>query len=89
MAKPGMDNLAYYKSKVYEAIANGQWLVFNMHTASTDYNNADVEAVIQYIKSNNVQIVSISKALQYYTPAVYVPSPNNRVEENNPSISYA
>jgi peptidoglycan/xylan/chitin deacetylase (PgdA/CDA1 family) len=88
-ALPGMDNAAYYESQVDEAIANGQWLVFTMHTGSTGHNNADLEAVIQYIQSKNVPIVTVSKAMEYYTPAAYVASPTKRVEENNQSISYS
>ena len=67
---PGEDTVAYYKSKVDEAIANGEWLVFMLHPGAVSYghNNADLETVIQYIQSKNVPIVTINEAMQYYTP---------------------
>jgi peptidoglycan/xylan/chitin deacetylase (PgdA/CDA1 family) len=86
-AKPGMNNVAYYESQVDEAIANGQWLVFCLHTGLAGHNNADLEAVIQYIKSKNVQIVTVSKALEYYDPASYTPSLTH-IEEKNPLIHF-
>jgi peptidoglycan/xylan/chitin deacetylase (PgdA/CDA1 family) len=89
-AEPGKNTVAYYNSKVDEAIANNQWLVFTLHSGIQGHNNADLEAVIQYIKSKNVPIVTVNKAMEFYKPSAY-PNPGviKRIEENNPNINYS
>lgn len=63
---PRYGNLAYYKSKVDEAIKNNGWLVFMLHPWSTDFDATQREAlgsVIDYVKSKGVPILTPNQAL--------------------------
>ncbi|MGL5327745.1 MAG: polysaccharide deacetylase family protein, partial [Peptostreptococcaceae bacterium] len=65
-APSGKDTVAYYKSRVDEIVENNGWLVFCMHTNNEGHNNTHLEEVIQYIKSINVDIVTVGQAYDYY-----------------------
>ncbi len=60
------------KSYIDQTITNKQWLIFSFHdiqpTASTDpdeyqYNTADLDAIVAYVKSKNLPVVTINEGL--------------------------
>ncbi|MGO4940640.1 polysaccharide deacetylase family protein [Fundicoccus sp. Sow4_D5] len=60
---PATDSLEYYKARVDQCIAETGWLVFMLHPTDVSHNatqQAHLEAVIQYIKSKNVKIATLS-----------------------------
>jgi len=64
-----IDSLAQWKYWVDQAIANKSWLVFISHSnnVAINYNRmADLAALIDYVKSLNVDILTIDEALNTF-----------------------
>lgn len=60
------NTLDYYKSKVDEAIANNQWLVWMLHCGMVEFDTTQqqhLRDLVLYIKSKNVDITTIQGGL--------------------------
>lgn len=84
-AKEGQNTIAYYTSKIDEAIINRQWLIFTLHSGIAGHNNDDLEAVIQYAQSKKVPIVTVDTAVKYYKSFF---TSDKRIEKTNSNIIY-
>lgn len=73
----GQNTLEYYKSQVDDAIANNGWIVFMTHVSAT-YEGMDetqwqhISDLIDYIKSQNVDIVTTSEGYKYFGNKIFV-----------------
>ncbi|MED1863212.1 polysaccharide deacetylase family protein [Fictibacillus nanhaiensis] len=56
----------YYKSHVDAALANNEWLIFQLHPAHSDFNATQQQYladIINYIKSLNIPIMNMNEAM--------------------------
>ena len=61
------NTLAFYKSKVDEAIEKNGWLVVCTHGNQLDSNSLTIlEGLIDYIKSVSVPVVTVKEGLEYF-----------------------
>ncbi len=82
----GTVSVATVKGYIDSAFANNQWLVLTFHnvktTASTnadayEYSAANFEAIVSYVKSKNMPVVSISEGIKIPGPQQMVNSSFN------------
>ena len=65
----GKNTLAYYKSKVDEAIEKGGWLIFMTHVWSPDHDetqNLYLRQTLEYAQSKNVAIVNLQEGYEKF-----------------------
>lgn len=73
----GFDTLEGMKAKVDECIAKNGWLVFMTHVddvANTDEDINNIKLLIDYIKSKNVDIVTLSEGFEIFGNAIETPN---------------
>lgn len=74
-SNPTHNTLEFYKAKVDEAIQNNAWLIFGLHSGADEFNETQkqyLKDIIEYIKSKNIEIVTLSKAYEVFGNAVEV-----------------
>lgn len=65
----------YYKSKLDEAIANKNWIIFMLHSNTSEFNDTQkgyLRRIVQDIRTANIPIMSPTKAYEYYGNAIKV-----------------
>lgn len=73
----GKDNLAYYKSMVDKCISEKSWLIFMTHVSWETHTQAmtqDIKDTISYIKSKNVDIVTLQEGWEHFGNKVEIRS---------------
>ncbi len=67
--------LDYYKSAVDKAVSSNGWTIFMLHPGSSDFNTTQqdyLKQTIQYIKSLNIDIVTINEGYNIFGNALEV-----------------
>lgn len=73
----GKDNLDYYKSMVDKCIQEKSWLIFMTHVSWETHTSAmtkDIKDTIEYIKSKNVDIVTLQEGWEHFGNKVEIRS---------------
>ena len=66
---PATDTLAYYKARVDQAVTEGSWLIFMLHPGDAAFDAtqaANLEAVIQYVQSLSIPVMTLSQAFDIF-----------------------
>ena len=74
-ANSSHNTLEFYKEKVDEAITNNAWLIFGLHSYADEFDSTQqqyLKDTIEYIKSKNIEIVTIGKGYEVFGNAVEV-----------------
>ncbi|MCU5297017.1 BppU family phage baseplate upper protein [Bacillus paranthracis] len=65
----GQNSLDFYKSKVDEAIANNQWLIFMLHVGNPEHDATQqqhLSDLIDYIKTKPIKIATVKEGYEIY-----------------------
>lgn len=71
----GKDTYEFYKSKLDEAIKNKTWIVFMLHSNTTDFDATQkqhLRDIIAYARSKNVPIMSMTNAYKIFGNAIKI-----------------
>lgn len=80
---PATNTLEYYKIRVDQCLAQNGWLVFMLHPGEVSHDATQqsyLEQIIQYVKSKNIEVLTLDKAFDIFGNVIEVGDYNANYE---------